>query len=474
MVERGVNDNLSRAAKATEIIPVSHNLYEKRVKIQTRNVKGHFQRLRAYTGWFFLTLYFAGVWLEWGGRQAIFWDLPNRKFYIFGLTIWPQDFILLSGVLIISALGLFFVTIWLGRVWCGYTCPQTVWTNIFMWVERLCEGNRNQRIKLDKAPLSFSKIFKRGSKHILWLGFSLLTALTFVGFFIPIRELLIQIVGLQISSTILFWIMFFTLATYINAGWLREQVCIYMCPYARFQSAMYDPDTLVVTYDQARGEQRGPRKKNQKPKDIGLGDCVDCTVCVQVCPTGIDIRDGLQYECISCALCIDACNEVMSKVGYAPDLILYTTEHQLENSKTHIFRPRLVGYGLVILILIGLLSAFVISRDLLALDVIIDRNQLYRETPDNMIENSYTLKIMNKSQQQKHYKISVSGLEGASLAGTDVASLQAGEIRNLPIRLVIDPSMVSSRTAVIYFHLTEQGERGDKVSEESRFIGPVK
>ncbi|MFT5452007.1 MAG: cytochrome c oxidase accessory protein FixG [Enterobacterales bacterium] len=460
------------ATKAVEIVPISHNLYEKRVKIQTRNVKGYFQRLRAYTGWFFLIIYFAGVWLQWGSRQAILWDLPTRKFYIFGLTIWPQDLILLSGLLIISALSLFFFTIWLGRVWCGYTCPQTVWTNVFMWVERLCEGNRNQRIKMDNSVISVNKLVRRGSKHILWLGFSFITAITFIGYFVPIRELFIQFWEFNVSSTTLFWIALFTIATYVNAGWLREQVCIYMCPYARFQSAMYDSDTLVVSYDKARGEKRGPRKKNQSAEKIGLGDCVDCTICVQVCPTGIDIRDGLQYECISCALCIDACNEVMSKIGYAPNLILYATETELAGTKPRTINPRLVSYGMVILLMLLLLSGLVITRDTLALDVIRDRNQLFRMTADNYIENSYTLKVMNKSQQQKIYELQVSGLDGITLSGIKILTLQAGEIRDLPIRLLLQPELFRKRTEVISFHLLDTSEIGVSVVEESRFLGP--
>ncbi|PCJ50558.1 MAG: cytochrome c oxidase accessory protein CcoG [Gammaproteobacteria bacterium] len=461
------------ATKAVEIVPISHNLYEKRVKIQTRNVKGRFQRLRAYTGWFFLVLFFAAVWLQWGTRQAILWDLPTRKFYIFELTIWPQDLILLSGLLIISALSLFFVTIWLGRVWCGYLCPQTVWTNVFMWVERLCEGNRNQRIKMDNSPISVAKFFRRGSKHLLWLCFSFITAITFVGYFIPIRELFVQFWELQLTLTTLFWIALFTMATYLNAGWLREQVCIYMCPYARFQSAMYDPDTLVVTYDKDRGDKRGPRKKNQNPREIDLGDCVDCTVCVQVCPTGIDIRDGLQYECISCALCIDACNEVMAKIGYAPDLILYATEHEMAGTKTNNLRPRLAGYGLVIILMIMLFIGSLITRDTLALDVIRDRNQLFRITSENFIENSYTLKIMNKTQHQKTYSLMVSGLEGITLSGIKKLTLQPGEIRDLPIRLLLKHGLLKRKTEVISFHLLDTAEVDVSVVEESRFIGPL-
>jgi cytochrome c oxidase accessory protein FixG len=284
--------------------------------IHTRSFTGFFRNLRLGGAGFLFLLFFGTVWLNWDGRQAVLWDLADSKFHIFGATFWPQDFILLSALLIICAFGLFAITVFAGRVWCGYTCPQSTWTWVFMWCEKVTEGERNQRIKLDAAPWGPNKLARRAAKHTLWLGVSLLTALTFVGYFTPIRPLTQELFTLQLGGVSLFWILFFTGATYINAGWLREAVCMHMCPYARFQSVMFDRDTLTIAYDPQRGESRGPRKKDANHKAQGLGDCIDCHMCVQVCPTGIDIRDGLQMECIGCAACIDACDSIMDKMSY--------------------------------------------------------------------------------------------------------------------------------------------------------------
>nr|BFE89746.1 hypothetical protein GCM10020185_02820 [Pseudomonas brassicacearum subsp. brassicacearum] len=318
------------------------------------------------------------MWLNWGGRQAVLWDLSESKFHIFGATFWPQDFILLSALLIIAAFGLFAITVFAGRVWCGYTCPQSSWTWIFMWCEKITEGERNQRIKLQAAPWGLNKLLRRSAKHTLWLAISLLTGLTFVGYFTPIRPLAEELLTLQMAGVSLFWVLFFTAATYLNAGWLREAVCMHMCPYARFQSVMFDKDTLTISYDAARGEIRGPRKREANPANIGLGDCIDCQMCVQVCPTGIDIRDGLQMECIGCAACIDACDSIMDKMGYAHGLIKYTSEHQLQGGKTHLLRPRLIGYTAVLLVMIGALVVALMQRPMVSLDVSKDRG-LFRE-----------------------------------------------------------------------------------------------
>ena len=326
----------------------TYDLYAKRDKIHTRSYKGLFKNIRLAGVAFLFLLYFGTAWLQWDGRQAVLWDLPARQFHIFAATFQPQDFFLLSFLLIICAFGLFFITVFAGRVWCGYTCPQTVWTWIFMWAERVTEGERNARIKLDKAPMSANKLARRVAKHSIWIAVSLITALTFVGYFTPIRELVVDLVIWDMAGWAVFWVFFFTAATYLNAGWLREQVCIHMCPYARFQSVMFDRDTLIISYNPERGEARGPRKKGVDPAEVGLGDCVDCNMCVQVCPTGIDIREGLQMECISCAACVDACDTVMDKMGYDRGLISYTTEHNLSGEKTEILRPRLIGYGLAL------------------------------------------------------------------------------------------------------------------------------
>ena len=416
-------------------------------------------------------LYFGTVWLTWNGRQAVWWNLPERKFYIFGSTYWPQDFVLLSALLIIAAFGLFFITVFAGRVWCGYTCPQSVFTWVFMWAEKVTEGDRNQRMKLDKQPMSGKKFTRKLAKHGIWVGVSLLTAITFVGYFTPIRDLVIELFTGQASGWAYFWIGFFTLATYGNAGYLREQVCIYMCPYARFQSVMFDQDTLIVSYDPRRGELRGPRKKDADYKAQGLGDCIDCKMCVQVCPTGIDIRDGLQIECIGCAACIDACDDIMDKMNYPKGLISYTTEHNLSGRKTHLLRPRLIGYAVALVAMIGLFAWAVATRPLVELDVLKDR-VLYRENERGYIENVYTLKIMNKAQRDMTYVISADGLDGLVYEGKREVRALAGEVYSFPVELSIAPEKLPSSANNIVFHVQSADDPSIKNDADSRFIGP--
>ncbi len=449
----------------------SVDLYANREKIYTRAFTGIFRNLRMLGGAALFLLYFGTVWLTWNGRQAVWWNLPERKFYIFGSTYWPQDFVLLSWLLIICAFGLFFITVFAGRVWCGYTCPQSVFTWVFMWAEKVTEGDRNQRMKLDKAPLTGQKFLRKLAKHGIWIGVSLITAITFVGYFTPIRELIVELFTLESSGWALFWVAFFTLATYGNAGWLREQVCIYMCPYARFQSVMFDQDTLIVSYDPRRGEQRGPRRKDADYKAQGLGDCIDCKMCVQVCPTGIDIRDGLQIECIGCAACIDACDSIMEKMDYPKGLISYTTEHNLSGKKTHLARPRLIGYAVALTAMMGLFAWAVHERSLVELDVIKDR-VLYRENEEGRIENVYTLKIMNKAQRDVTYVIEASGLDGLVYEGKHEVTAQAGEVLSLPIELSIEPEKLPSSTNEIMFRVRAIDDANINNDADSRFIGP--
>ncbi|MEB0080257.1 cytochrome c oxidase accessory protein CcoG [Pseudomonas sp. CCI3.2] len=449
----------------------SVDLYASRGTIYTRAFTGLFRNLRMAGGAGLFLLYFGTVWLNWGGHQAVWWNLPERKFYIFGATFWPQDFILLSGILIVSAFGLFFITVFAGRIWCGYTCPQSVWTWIFMWCEKVTEGDRNQRIKLDKAPMSANKLLRKASKHSLWLLIGFVTGLTFVGYFAPIRELTIEFFTGQAEGWSYFWVGFFTLATYGNAGWLREQVCIYMCPYARFQSVMFDKDTLIVSYDPRRGEKRGTRKKDVDYKAQGLGDCIDCTMCVQVCPTGIDIRDGLQFECIGCAACIDACDTIMDKMNYPRGLISYTTEHNLSGQKTNKVRPRLIGYAVVLLIMMGLLASAFFMRSLVGFDVSKDR-VLYRENAEGRIENVYSLKVMNKDQIDHNYVLDASGLPDLKVQGRREFKVAAGEIFTMPFELSSAPELLPSSTNEVVFTLKDADNSGTQVQAKSRFIGP--
>jgi len=449
------------------------SLYAKRQKVYPREVHGLFASLRLAGVIVLMGIYYFLPWVQWKGQQAVLLDLPERKFHLFELTFWPQDFIYLTALLIIAALSLFFFTALAGRLWCGYACPQTVWTEVFLWIERRIEGDRGKQMKLDKAPWSARKVWIKGLKHFVWIALSLWTGYTFVGYFTPIRELGTSVMALQTGPWETFWILFYGFATYGNAGWLREQVCIYMCPYARFQSAMFDRDTLIISYDKERGEPRGPRKKSADRDKLNLGDCVDCTICVQVCPTGIDIRDGLQYQCIGCAACIDACDDVMEKMGYPKGLIRYTTENSLEGKKTHVFRPRVVIYGLVLLMLLSALAYGVATRVPLELDVIRDRNTLYRETRDGLVENVYTLKLLNMDRDLHLYELSVSGLEGARMKIDDPdLTVPGGEVKELTVRLQADPFELESASNEVFFTLTAREDASLTVTEEARFVGP--
>lgn len=452
--------------------PEVYNLYQKSEKIYTRKITGFFQKIRLFTGWPLLLGYFLIPWINWNGRQSVYFDLSNRQFHIFDMTFWPQDFILLSGLLIISAFALFTITTWLGRVWCGYTCPQTVWTSIFMWAEQVTEGSRNARIKMDNNRWSANKIIRKTAKHTIWLGVSLLTAVSFVGYFSPMRELFPNMLTFHLGGWEAFWIIFFAGATYGNAGWLREQVCMYMCPYARFQAAMFDGDTLLVSYVPERGEPRRARKKELDYKAEGLGDCIDCQMCVQVCPVGIDIRDGIQYECINCALCIDACDEVMDKMEYPRGLIKYTTENRLQNKpKRSLLRPKLIGYALVLLLMIGLFTYSILDRTPLKLDISRDRGELYRTTNYGLIENTYSLKILNMSHDAQSYSINVNGVKGMSLVGDTQVEVAPGKQVEVLLRAQIDPALMTAPNSPIEF-VIKATDKSVSVSESSRFIGP--
>ena len=452
---------------------VEQSLYAKRQKIYPREVHGLFAALRASGVLALLGVYYIIPWLTWDGHQAVLFDLPARKFYIFSLVFWPQDFFYLTLLLIVSSLALFFFTALAGRLWCGYACPQTVWTEAFLWIERKVEGSRPKQMKRDKEPLSFNKFRVKFTKHLIWIVFSLFTGLTFVGYFSPMRELAVNFISWNLGPWETFWIFFYGFATYGNAGWLREQVCTYMCPYARFQSAMIDRDTLIISYDEARGEPRGARKKSVDQREAGLGDCIDCTICVQVCPTGIDIRDGLQYQCIGCAACIDACDEVMDKMGYPRGLVRYTTENILSGKATHIFRPRIFVYAVILAaITIGSFYA-ILNRSPIALDVIRDRNTLFRETNEGLIENVYILKLINMDKREHEYSVSVSGINGINLEmdAVDIA-VKSGEVIELPVRVNVKPRNLDERSTEISFHLHAIDAPDLAVTEEARFLGP--
>lgn len=452
----------------------SVELYASRKKIYVKKIKGFFQGIRRVSLWLLMLSYFSICWISINGQQIVHFDLPARKFHLFGVTFWPQDFLLLSLALIICAFGLFFITTLFGRVWCGYTCPQTAWTFIFMWIEEKIEGNRNQRMKLDQASHSLEKTLKKLSKHALWLAVAFATGLTFVGYFYPIRELTADILHLTLADGwTYFWVGFFTLATYLNAGWLREQVCLYMCPYARFQSVMFDSNTLIVSYDKDRGDPRGSRKRESNYKEQGLGDCVNCNMCVQVCPTGIDIRDGLQYECIGCALCIDACDSIMEKMSYAPGLISYTTEKKLQGKPSKIIRPKSLAYAAALTAMLAGFAMLIWTRVPLQLDVIKDRGALFQMTGLGQIENSYVVKIMNMSEVDDTFTLSVSGIEGIKITTPYHVQVKAGEIYNLPTSVEADPAKMNSSRYTIEFSVRAQRDPAVTATSESRFLGTL-
>lgn len=456
----------------------SKDLYRQRERIFTRFVGGFFQRLQFFTGWPLLVGYFTLPWINWSQQQAVLFDLTARQFHLFTLTFFPQDLWLLGWLLIIAAFALFTVTTLVGRLWCGFTCPQTVWTAIFMWMEQIAEGPRHVRMRLDNAPWTFEKLRKRLAKHGLWLGWAALTGLTFVGYFTPIRGLITNLLQFQASDWAVFWIVFFSAATYVNAGWLREQVCIYMCPYARFQAAMFDKDTLVVSYDTARGEPRGARKRNPSGEQHAshLGDCINCELCVQVCPVGIDIRDGLQYQCIGCAHCIDACDAVMAKMNYPTGLVRYTTERALSGSKTQWLRPRAVGYASVLLVMTAAFSLAIFSRNALELDILRERGQLSHVSADNQTINHYRLRVLNKTQHSQTYTIrAISDApihihHGERLAN-QLYSL-ASEALDLPLTLIAPRLALSEPSVSVTIELCDVSTRQCD-SEQTTFFRAV-
>ncbi|HSE11985.1 MAG TPA: 4Fe-4S dicluster domain-containing protein [Rudaea sp.] len=511
---------MNKPIPLTVVHDAGESLYAAQPKVYPRETDGRFARLRLVAVFVLLGLFYIVPWLRWDGRQAVLFDLPARKFYVLGLTFWPQDFFWLTCLLVIAGISLFFFTALAGRLWCGYACPQTVWTEAFLWMERLCEGRRNQRIKLDEGPWTREKVLRKSSKQLLWITFALWTGFTFVGFFTPIFDLAREAATFSFGGWEAFWIGFYGFATYGNAGYMREQVCKYMCPYARFQSAMFDRDTLIISYDLERGEPRGHRKRgvpsvlaraetrdpglgtrevntvvrasaaspssaqrsehdpaNAFPESLApspqsplLGDCIECEACVQVCPTGIDIRHGLQIDCIACAACIDACDGVMDKMGYPRGLIRYTTENMLTGRKRRIVRPRTAIYATI---LAALLSAFawgIAHRSPVIVDVLHDRNALYRETADGGIENGYTIKLVNKTDRPQRLHIEIEDEDDLHIVGKTQFDVPAGEVANVPLTLHAD------RGEIHGMHHVELRVRNDDesvdIEHKSEFFAP--
>jgi cytochrome c oxidase accessory protein FixG len=453
------------------------SLYEAHKKIYPRSVSGLFQNWRWVMVWITQLVFYGMPWLDWGQRQAVLFDLGARRFYIFNLVLYPQDFIYLTGILVISALSLFLFTAVAGRLWCGYACPQTVYTEIFLWIEKKFEGDRAARMRRDAGKLTADKFVRKGGKHLAWLAVAFWTGFTFVGYFTPIKQLGGELITLQLSSWEVFWTLFYGFATYGNAGFMREQVCKHMCPYARFQSAMFDRDTLIVTYDENRGEPRGARSRKADPTQLNLGACIDCTLCVQVCPTGIDIRNGLQYECIGCGACADVCDTVMDKMGYARGLVKYSTQNGIEQNwdtpqiVRHVVRPRVLLYSGILLAIVLAMAISLVLRTPFKVDVVRDRGSLARIVAGGKIENVFRLQIMNATESAQKYRVEVSGLDGVLLASESEFTVDATQSRWIAVRVQLPYEGAVPGSHPIRFDISAP-EHGQHVLEKSVFLVP--
>ncbi len=472
-----MSDKQSNPAVGSEA-PKQISFYEKHKKVYIREVKGWWDGWRWALVWITQVLFYGAPWLQWNDRQAVLFHLAERKFYLFGLVLWPQDVFYLALLLIISAFALFLFTAVAGRLFCGYACPQTVYTEIVMWIENRIEGDRAARMKLDKGPWSGRKIGIKAAKHALWLALSIWTGFTLVAYFTPVSELLLEL-PFDLSGWELFWVFFYSGFCYMQAGFLREQVCKYMCPYARFQGVMFDPDTLIITYDPERGEPRGARKKKASEENAAKqGDCVDCGLCVVVCPTGIDIRQGQQYECIGCGACIDACDPVMLKVGKPKGLIRYTTENALAKHYTakdvvaHLIRPRILLYTGILLGITVASAWSLATRIPLKVDILRDRSMLAREADDGRIENVFTLKVMNTSEEARRFAVSVEGLEGIELMGERIIETGPAENKEVTVNVRVPPESGKKGANIIFFDIKAQNHDKVAVHEKASFLMP--
>jgi cytochrome c oxidase accessory protein FixG len=462
------------------------SLYVKQKKIYARAVSGWFAGWRWAFVWATQLVFYGLPWLTWNDRQAVLFDLAARRFYVFGMVLYPQDFIYLTALLILSAYALFLFTAVAGRLWCGFTCPQTVYTEIFMWVERKVQGDRNARMKRDAGPWNLDRTWRAVVKQAAWIAIALWTGFTFVGYFTPIKTLAQLVAQFGLGPWETFWVLFYGFATYGNAGFMREQVCKYMCPYARFQSAMFDKDTLIVGYDAERGEPRGSRSRKADRKALGKGDCIDCGLCVQVCPTGIDIRKGLQYECIGCTSCIDVCDGVMDKMGYPRGLVRFDTQNGMAQHLTpaqrlrRVFRPRVLVYTAILLVLVTALAVSIALRSPFRVDVVRDRASLARIVDEGQIENIYRLQIMNAAEEPQKYRLMVKGLPGIQLADAgDVIEVGPAQARWVAAAVRVPPEAAGNAgpgAHPIEFEIERLGHGSDaqavRTVEKSTFVVP--
>jgi cytochrome c oxidase accessory protein FixG len=475
----------SKDAGSRKIIPIEAqdadgeliSLYASHQRIYPRSVSGLFSQWRWGMVWLTQIIFYGLPWLEFGQRQAVLFDLGARRFYIFGLVLYPQDFIYLTGLMVISALSLFLFTAVAGRLWCGYACPQTVYTEVFMWIEKQVEGDRTARMRRDNLSWSLDKTTRKTLKHLLWLAVALWTGFTFVGYFSPIRQFAGEFTQMNLGPWETFWTFFYGFATYGNAGFMREQVCKHMCPYARFQSAMFDKDTLIVTYDKERGEPRGARSRKADPKTLNLGACVDCNLCVQVCPTGIDIRKGLQYECIGCGACVDVCDAVMDRIGYARGLVKYSTDNAMKQGWSqrqtlrHVLRPRVLVYTSILGCIVLAMLVSLNLRTLFKVDVVRDRGVMARIVDGANIENVYRLQIMNATEANQRYRITAAGLPGLKLATESEVMVESTQARWVTVRLQVPLQDTTGGSHAIAFEIESLNSPGH-LTEKSVFLVP--
>lgn len=458
------------------VIPIAPVAVEPAQHIYARSSSGPFTRARLALVVLTQLFFYGMPWLQYDGRQAVLFDLAHQRFYFFGALLLPQDLIYLTGLLIASAMLLFLATVLVGRVWCGFACPQTVYTAMFMGLERRIEGDRSARMRLSQSSWGLNKLLRRGGKHLAWALLALWTGLSFVGWFTPIRELVQGLPSLSMGPWNTFWMLFYAGVTYLHAGVLRERICQHACPYGRFQSAMLDRNTLVVTYDQARGEPRG--RRSAKADAPATGDCVDCTLCVQVCPTGIDIRNGLQATCISCGVCIDACNSVMDKIKAPRGLIRFAPLQAGGQSLAQQLRkPRVWVYGGLIVAVLALMAAGLWQRPELRLDVQRDRGVMARMVGIGDVENVYRLHIRSASLQAQNLHVRVLAEDGQpggfSLAhGEATPAIGPAETLSLPVTVRLDAAQAQrlrGQTLPIRFEVRPQSG-GDWVQTSSTFI----
>ncbi len=492
-------DEAARIGAATPVVetveaeavnsPQRRELYASRVKVHPKRVKGSFRSIKWIVMLITLAIYYFAPWIRWdrgpnAPDQAILLDFPGRRFYFFFIEIWPQEVYYITGLLMLAAFGLFLVTSLAGRVWCGYTCPQTVWTDLFVTVERWVEGDRNARMKLDRAPWTAGKLRKRLVKHVIWIAIAVATGGAWVFYFADAPTLAVQLATFEAPMIAYLFIAIFTGTTYLLGGLAREQVCTYMCPWPRIQGAMFDEDSLLVSYRPYRGEPRGKHKRGQSWE--GRGHCIDCNQCVAVCPMGIDIRDGPQLECIQCALCIDACNSVMKKIELPSGLISYDTYRNLEaaasggKARLRLLRPRVLIYVALLVFVSAVMLVAFLTRSDLDMTVLRDRNPLFVTLSDGTIRNGYEIKVLNKAHDERRFRLEIEGLEAPVLSavgqteaseGALVFTVPPDDLRAVKVFIAADAAEAPGGKVSMTFVLREVGGEGVRRAETT-FRGP--